>query len=215
MKVVGYVRLSKAEEGHGLSVQRQALENYCQRRGYELVEVFEDNGASGRSTRKRPGLAAAVEACSRRDVGGIVATRVDRLARSSLDFHRIVEQVQKASGTILFSEQETFSLDTPEGRMLASILASFAAFEADLISARTKAALAVVRKNGSKSGRAIGNPGFRPVTPAVAGLICELRSEGMSYAKIAESLNEKGVPTAQNGKRWHAQTVANVAGRTP
>jgi hypothetical protein len=87
MKVVGYVRLPKAEEGHGLSVQRRAIEDYCQRRGYELAEIHEDNGASGRSTRKRPGLAAAIEACSRRDVGGIVATRVDRLARSSLDFH--------------------------------------------------------------------------------------------------------------------------------
>lgn len=184
MRVVGYIRLSKAEEGHGLSVQRRAIEDYCERRGYQLLKVFEDNGASGRSTRKRPGLAAAIEACSRRDVGGIVATRVDRLARSSLDFHRIVESVQKASGTILFSEQETFSLDTPEGRMLASILASFAAFEADLISARTKAALAVVRRNGSKSGRKIGNPTFRSVPPTVTALIHELRSEGISADRI-------------------------------
>jgi DNA invertase Pin-like site-specific DNA recombinase len=213
MRVVGYIRLSKAEEGHGLSVQRRAIEDYCERRGYQLLKVFEDNGASGRSTRKRPGLAAAIEACSRRDVGGIVATRVDRLARSSLDFHRIVESVQKASGTILFSEQETFSLDTPEGRMLASILASFAAFEADLISARTKAALAVVRRNGSKSGRKIGNPTFRSVPPTVTALIHELRSEGNSYRRIASTLNERGFPTAQGGKQWHAQTVANVIGR--
>jgi DNA invertase Pin-like site-specific DNA recombinase len=214
MRVVGYIRLSKAEEGHGLSVQRRAIEDYCERRGYELVEVYEDNGASGRSTRKRPGLADAIAACSRRDVDAIVATRVDRLARSSLDFHRIVEQVQKASGTILFSEQETFSLDTPEGRMLASILASFAAFEADLISARTRAALAVVRKNGSKSGRRIGNPTFRSVPPAVTALILQLRSEGMSYRRIAQTLTERGFPTAQGGKQWHAQTVSNVAGRT-
>jgi DNA invertase Pin-like site-specific DNA recombinase len=215
MRLAGYVRLSKREEGHGLSAQRRAIEAYCERRGFELVEVFEDNGASGRSTRKRPGLADAIDACSRRDVGGVVATRVDRLARSSLDFHRIVEQVQKASGTILFSEQETFSLDTPEGRMLASILASFAAFEADLISARTKAALAVVRKNGSKSGRRIGNPTFRAVPPAVSALILRLRSEGMSYRRIAQTLTERGVPTAQGGRQWHAQTVANVVGRTP
>jgi DNA invertase Pin-like site-specific DNA recombinase len=97
--------------------------------------------------------------------------------------------------------------------MLVGILASFAAFEADLISARTKAALAVVRKNGSKSGKAIGNPNFRPVTPAVAGLISELRSQGLSYAKIADTLNERGVPTARGGKRWHSRTVLNIANR--
>ena len=212
--VIGYARLSKAEEGHGLSVQRGAIESYCERRGLELVRIEEDNGASGRSTRKRPGLAQALEACRAEGCGAIVSTRVDRLARSSLDFHRIAEEVQKVGATLLFSEQESFSLDTPEGRMLVGILASFAAFEADLISARTRAALAVVRETGSKSGKPIGNPNFRPVPPAVAQLICELRSEGMSYAKIAESLNEKAIPTAQGGKRWQSRTVLNVVNRT-
>ena len=176
MNVIGYVRLSKAEAGHGLSVQRRAIEDHCARRGLELVRIEEDNGASGRSTRKRPGLARALEAMASEGCGAIIATRVDRLARSSLDFHRIVEQIQRAGATVLFSEQESFSLDTPEGRMLVGILASFAAFEADLISARTKAALEVVRKNGSRSGRPIGNPTFRSVPPAVSTLIRELRS---------------------------------------
>jgi DNA invertase Pin-like site-specific DNA recombinase len=214
MRVVGYARLSKAEAGHGLSVQRSAIEDYCARRGLELGRVLEDNGASGRSTRKRPGLAAALEACRSEGCGAIVATRVDRLARSSLDFHRIVEQVQKAGATLLFSEQESFSLDTPEGRMLVGILASFAAFEADLISARTKAALAVVKKRGSKSGKPIGNPRFQRVPPAVALLIRKLRSEGQSYRAIAEELNERGFPTAQGGQCWRAQTVLNIAKRT-
>jgi len=119
MQVVGYVRLSKSEtNGHGIQVQRNALEEYCARRGFELVRIAEDDGASGRSTRKRPGLARALEALRSEGCGAIVATRVDRLARSSLDFHRIVEEVQKAGATVLFSEQESFSLDTPEGRML-------------------------------------------------------------------------------------------------
>jgi DNA invertase Pin-like site-specific DNA recombinase len=139
---------------------------------------------------------------------------VDRLARSSLDFHRTIEQLQRAGATVLFSEQESFSLDTPEGRMLVGILASFAAFEADLISARTKAALAVVRKSGSRSGKPIGNPTFRPISPAITTEITDLRDEGMSYQAIAETLNDRAVPTAQGGKRWYAQTVSNVVRRS-
>lgn len=212
MNVCGYARLSRAETGHGLSVQRGAIESYCERPGLKLVRIEEDDGASGRSTRKRPGLAGAIEACRSGGCGAVVATRVDRLARSSLDFHRIVEQVQQAGATVLFTEQEAFSLDTPEGRMLVGILASFAAFESDLIGARTRAALAVVRETGSKSGKPIGNPNFRAVPPAVAGLICQLRSEGMSYAKIAETLTERGVATAQGGN-WQARTVLNIAKR--
>ena len=213
MNVVGYVRLSKAEEGHGLSVQRQSLEKYCERRGLHLVRVETDNGASGRSTRKRPGLAAAIEACSNEGCGAVVATRVDRLARSSLHFHRTIEQLQRAGATVLFSEQESFSLDTPEGRMLVGILASFAAFEADLISARTRAALKVVKQNGSRSGKPIGNPTFRPIPAPIASVITDLRGEGMSYQAIAETLNQRAVPTAQGGKRWYAQTVSNVVRR--
>jgi DNA invertase Pin-like site-specific DNA recombinase len=194
-------------------VQRRAIEDYCSRRGLELLRIEEDDGASGRSTRKRPGLAHTLEACRTEGCGAIVATRVDRLARSSLDFHRIGEEVQKAGATLLFSEQESFSLDTAEGRMLVGILASFAAFEADLISARTKAALDVVRKNGSRSGRRIGNPKFRPVSFEMASRIRELRSDGLSYRRIAEQLNAENVPTMQGGKAWHAQTVSNICVR--
>ncbi len=212
MRAIGYARLSKSENGsHGLAVQRKAIDDYCQRRGLALVRIEEDDGVSGRSTKKRLGLAAALEACGTEGCGAIVATRVDRLARSSLDFHRIVEQVQKAGATVLFSEQEGFSLDTPEGRMLVGILASFAAFEADLISARTKSALAQVKRNGSKSGKPIGNPGFVRVAPEVEARIRELRNSGLSYRCIAETLNAEEIPTAQSGRSWHATTVRNIA----
>lgn len=135
------------------------------------------------------------------------------MARSSLDFHKTVEQVQKAGATVLFSEQESFSLDTAEGRMLVGILASFAAFESDLIAARTKAALAVVRANGSKSGRKIGNPKFARISPEIEARILELRTMGMSYRAIADSLTAEEIPTVQGGKAWHAQTVSNVVRR--
>ena len=97
--------------------------------------------------------------------------------------------------------------------MLVGILASFAAFEADLISARTKAALEVVRRNGSRSGRPIGNPAFRAVPRAVSARIHELRLQGLSYRRIAETLNAENVPRMQGGKAWHAQTVSNVCRR--
>ncbi len=97
--------------------------------------------------------------------------------------------------------------------MLVGILASFAAFEADLISARTKAALAVVKKNGSKSGRPIGNPKFDRISSEIEAQIVELRASRMSYRSIAEMLNVEQVPTAQGGKQWHAQTVSNIVCR--
>lgn len=214
VRAIAYLRLSKAEDGHGIDVQRESLERFCERRGLTLVGVYVDDGASGRSTRKRPGLAACIETVRSGEASAIVATRVDRLARSSLDFHKIIDAVQRAGGTLLFSEQESLSLDSPEGRMLVSILSSFAAFEADLISARTKAALAHVKRNGSRSGRPIGNPNFVSIDEVTAGRILGLRATGLSYRRIAEQLNEEAVPTAQGG-RWHARTVFNIVARPP
>jgi DNA invertase Pin-like site-specific DNA recombinase len=90
--------------------------------------------------------------------------------------------------------------------MLVSVLQAFAAFEADLISARTKAALAVVRRTGSRSGRPIGNPKFQSATPAVQARICRLREEGQTYQSIADELSKEGIPTAQGGQ-WRAATI--------
>lgn len=74
-------------------------------------------------------------------------------------------------------------------------------------------ALAIVRKNGSKSGRPIGNPNFLSVSARTEARILELREAGLSFRLIAERLNDERVPTAQGGKRWHSQTVANVVAR--
>ena len=42
MQVIGYVRLSKAENGHGLAVQREAVAAFCERRGLTLARIEED-----------------------------------------------------------------------------------------------------------------------------------------------------------------------------
>ena len=198
MRVIGYARLSKAEEGHGLSVQRKAIEAYCERRGLELLRVEEDNGASGRSTRKRPGLAAALEACRSEGCSAIVSTRVDRLARSSLDFHRVVEAVTRSGATILFSEQES-SRSTHRRADARRNVGLVRRFRERSIAARTKAALAIVRRNGSKSGRPIGNPSWSRIDPEIEVVFLGLRCQGFSYRKIAETLNGAGDPHRTGG----------------
>ena len=56
--VVGYIRVSTAEQadsGAGLEAQRAAIEAEAQRRGWTLLRMFEDAGASGKSMNGRPG----------------------------------------------------------------------------------------------------------------------------------------------------------------
>src|SRR5215467_4612695 len=65
VNVVGYVRVSTAEQadsGAGLEAQRAAISAEAERRGWRLVQVYEDAGASGKSLNGRPGLQEALQA---------------------------------------------------------------------------------------------------------------------------------------------------------
>src|SRR5690242_5321451 len=104
-RVVGYVRLSRAGNGHGLDAQRRTIAEYCRRHDWELIAVEADESASGRSTRRRPGLARAVEFCAAGRADAILSSRVDRLARSSLDFARLIETAQKHGFNLICAEQ--------------------------------------------------------------------------------------------------------------
>ena len=91
---------------------------------------------------------------------------------------------------------------------MANMLATFSQFERRLISQRTREALAVKRAAGIRLGR----PPTMPQT--IVRRIQQQRARGDSLRKIAESLNESGVPTAQGGPRWYPATVRHVLLRT-
>ena len=78
----------------------------------------------------------------------------------------------------------TFELDTPHGRMLATLLAGIAQFERDLLSERVKSGLASARARGKKLGR---QPGQRP-TDKLVPKVLDLIGEGRSYRWIARDL---------------------------
>ena len=201
MRMIGYVRVSTQEQGGsgaGLSAQRRAIEALCESRGWEL-DRFERDVMSGSTTRRRPGLARALESCAEGEADGLIVAKLDRLSRSLLDFSTLVERAQR-EGWALVSAGEGFDLSTSHGRMVAGILATFAAFERDLISERTRAALAVKRSEGVRLGR--------PPTlqPDVRERVVTLRSEGLSLQTIASVLNDEGVagrsrwPVASNDR---------------
>lgn len=212
-RLVGYVRLSKSNAaGHGLDVQRQAIENYCARHACSLLRIEADDGASGRSTKGRPGFSAALDACRSGEADGVVAAKLDRLTRSLLDFAALVEDAQKHSYAVIVIDQ-AFDLGTPSGEAMAGMLAVFAQWERRTISERTRNALALVKENGSRSGRPIGNanPSWRaPVS--LERRIKAMRETGMTLRAIAEALEREGVATMRGG-RWQAETVRVIAKR--
>ena len=202
-RVLGYIRVStteQAESGLGLDAQRSDIEAECGRRGWNLVEVFEDAGASGKSTRNRDGLAAALDAIEAGRGGTLMVSKLDRLSRSLLDFSALMADAQQ-KGWNLVAMDLGIDLSTPAGEFMASVMASAAQWERRIIGQRTRDALAIRRSQGVRLGRP------RTMPQEVRRRIHDEHLAGAGWTTIANRLNDDGVPTAQGGERWYPATV--------
>src|SRR5690242_13220062 len=98
MKVVGYTRVSTAEQardGWTLAQQRKDIEAECARRGWELIEVIEDAGFTGRNE-DRPGLQRVLALLAQRSgPSAVVVARLDRLGRSTKAVCRYLDLSRK------------------------------------------------------------------------------------------------------------------------
>lgn len=207
MDVIGYIRVStdeQADSGAGLKAQRRAIENECQRRGWNLVEIYEDAGASAKSLRNRVGLIGALIALeSTRTAEGLVVAKLDRLTRSLPDFATLMQR-SRARGWSLVALDLGVDTTTPAGELVANVMASVAQWERRVIGDRTREALAVRRAEGVKLGRPKALP------ENIRRRIRRERDKGATFAAIADKLNREEVPTARGGTKWHPSTVRAV-----
>ena len=152
-----------------------------QRRGWEIVKVFEDAGISGAKGRdKRPGLDAMLKAVNAREFDMVAAWSVDRLGRSLTDLLGILQHLHDKR-VDLFLHQQGLDTSTTAGKAMFQMLGVFAEFERGIIRERVNAGLARAREKGVRLGR-------RPVKAKVETRIRELKAEGMGKLKIGRTL---------------------------
>jgi DNA invertase Pin-like site-specific DNA recombinase len=202
-RVVGYIRVStedQASSGLGLEAQRATITGECDRKGWELAEVFEDAAASGKSLSRRPALSRALKALRNHEADALVVAKLDRLSRSILDFAGLMEAARKEGWALVILDLGV-DTTTPSGELIANVMATFAQFERRLIGQRTAEALAVKKRQGFRLGRPLALP------DAVVARMANERKAGRSFRSIADGLNTKRVATAQGGAQWHPSTV--------
>jgi DNA invertase Pin-like site-specific DNA recombinase len=192
----------QGRSGAGLAAQREAILRECERRGWRLVDVIQDEGYSAKDLR-RPGIKIALEELKRGRADALVVAKLDRLSRSMIDFTALMATAQK-QGWALVALDCAIDTSTPVGEVVANVVATFAQFERRLIGQRTREALEQKRRQGVRLGRP-------PALPArVRTRIRRRHKSGMSFATIADELNRDGVPTAHGGERWWPSSVRAV-----
>jgi DNA invertase Pin-like site-specific DNA recombinase len=205
MRIAGYVRVSSEEQvrsGAGLAAQIAAIRAEATRRHWEVVDVFRDEGLSGRRLDGRLGLLEALRVVEAGEADALVVAKLDRLSRSLIDFAGLVERSRRR-GWALVALDLGVDTTTPAGELVATVMSAVSVWERRAIGQRTREALAVRREQGVRLGRP------RAIPPDVRDAILDLRHRGLSYQAIADWLIHEKVATAHGGT-WRAATVRKV-----
>ncbi len=216
-KWVAYYRVSTAKQGAsglGLEAQREAVAGYLNGGNWQLAAEFVEVESGRRS--ERPELAKALAAC-RRTGATLIIAKLDRLARNVAFVSNLME-----------AGVEFTAVDFPTAnRLTIHILAAVAEHEREMISARTKAALAAAKARGTRLGNpnglsveartrgtavAVARRKVQAVARAadLAPIIAEIKaSSRTSLRAIAAELDARGIPAPRGGK-WTAPAVMRL-----
>src|SRR5947209_11015348 len=153
-----YTRKS-TEEGleqqfNSLQAQRESAEAYIlsqKQNGWQALTRAYNDGGYSRASIERPALAQLLFDIEARRVDCVLVYKVDRLSRSLLDFARLLSLFEKR-GVSFVSVTQDFNTATSMGRLTLNILLSFAQFEREIISERTRDKLSAARRKGKWIG---------------------------------------------------------------
>lgn len=212
MKYVAYYRVStkkQGESGLGLEAQRRTVEQFCLS-GQILAEYTDIE--SGKNN-NRPELLKAI-AYAKQHGALLIIAKLDRLSRNVFFISSLME-----------SKVQFKACDLPEAdHFTVHLFAALAEKERKMISERTKAALAakaargevINRKNNiseearQKARQTISTKARKDESVQRAAALIEMyREKGMSYALIAEKLNQSRY-TTRTGKPFHAMQVQRI-----
>jgi site-specific DNA recombinase len=223
-RAVIYARISVTQEA-SVSIDRQveAAQQYAAARGWQVVGIFPENGVSASHNKPVDRAAWRELLASPLQFEAVIIWKLDRLARRVLDFH-LANEALRERGAGLVAVENSLDLTTGDGRFVANVLASFAEYEADAISARVAAA----RTHLLRAGRVVGGTvpyGWRSVpNPDGPGLVlahdpdridyvrgmAERVLRGNSIYSVVQWLDEIGVATPTGRGGWSYNTVERI-----
>jgi site-specific DNA recombinase len=140
------------QDFNSLDAQREACIAYVARQpGWTLIDAAYDDGGFTGANVERPAFQRLLADIDAGQIDVVVVYKVDRLSRSLLDFAQMMERFNVA-GTSFVSVTQNFSTADAMGRLTLNMLMSFAEFEREMISERTRDKISASRRKGKWTG---------------------------------------------------------------
>jgi len=203
-----YTRVSTSDgleqDFTSLDSQRESAESYITSQKNEgwiiFPERYDDAGYTG-ANMDRPALQKLIADIKEKKIDCVVVYKVDRLSRSLLDFSKMLEFFDQSNVTFVSITQH-FNTQNSMGRLTLNILLSFAQFEREIISERTRDKMGAAKKKGKWIGGCVplGYDLDKEnhkllINPEEAKLVCEIFETYLkekSLIRVTEIINDKG-----------------------
>jgi len=223
MRTAIYVRVSTEEqstEGYSLGAQKAILADYCIAEGWEVFDVYEDDGYSGTNI-KRPAYSRMMDDINEWDI--ILVMKMDRIHRNSRNFMSMMDNLNQ-EGKMFVSSTESLDTTNALGRFVVDMIQRIAQLESEQIGERTYMGMrekAESMENTKSESRTLGfNPPFgyslsngilltNEEELIVVREIFSSYLEGRTMDRIAYDLNMSGTLTRKRNP-WNVYNLRNI-----
>lgn len=202
-RVAIYCRVSTTDQS--CERQERDLLEYAAVCGFEVVGVWKETVSGTKHDRaERSKVMALAQSHS---IDAILVTEMTRWGRSTIDLIETLQSLHSWHVSLIAQTGLQFDLNTPQGRLIAHLMASLAEFERDLVRERVRSGVAAAKARGQKFGR---QPGQRVKADKLAPKVLQMVQSGYSYRKIAASLHLSKTTVLDIVKRHRLESNATI-----
>ena len=220
IKMKGYCRVSTDSKDQLNSYRTQIgyYTNYiAQHPGWELADIYADEGITGTSLEKRDEFKRMLADCRAGKINRVLVKSVSRFARNTLELLETTRELKGLGVVVVFEEQD---IDTSQmlSEMQLTLLAMAAQEESTSISKNMRWSLQKRMESGQFTtcypayGFTLENGKLHPKEEEAAAvrIMVSLAAQGVGHGRIAKYLNEMGIPPRNRKEKWLGTTVSYI-----
>ncbi len=177
-----YCRVSTSDQD--CARQESDLIAFAAKAGYAVAGVWKETASGSKAV--RPQRQQVLKLAQARKIDVILVTELTRWGRSTLDLFHTLHDLQSWGVSMIAQTGLQFDLSTPQGRLIATLMAGLAEFERDLLRERVRSGVIAAQARGVVFGRRLGQ---RIKSDKLTPKVLELVAAGQSYRQIGRRLD--------------------------